>query len=172
MDSFELNKIFAAVLIALIINMIAGLISEGLISPILLKQSVFHIPLLEPTQEPLSDKPEILEAIAPYLLKADAQSGEKIAKRCLQCHSFDKGAAPKIGPNLWGIVGAKHAHEADYAYSSALKGKEGQWDEESLNRFLNSPKKEIPGTKMSFAGLPKIAERADVIAYLKTLADK
>lgn len=173
MDSFELNKIFAALLIALILSMLANLISEELINPVSLKQNVFHIPVLESTQAPIDQKAEIVEPIEAYLIKANAENGEKVAKRCLQCHSFEKDGIDKIGPNLWGIVGAKHGHKDGYAYSSAMKEKaEARWDAETLNRFLNNPKKEVPGTKMSFSGLPKITERADVIAYLKTLAEK
>ena len=110
--------------------------------------------------------------IGALLASANAENGAKIAKKCAACHSFDKGGANKVGPNLWGVVNRPIAEHEGFSYSAALASKKGQhWDYDHLNHFLTSPKAYAPGTKMSFAGISKDAERADVIAYLRTLAD-
>lgn len=105
------------------------------------------------------------------LLAADPSRGEKVAAKCRACHSFDEGGANRIGPNMWGVYNADIAHVDGFSYSQAfldLKG-EHTWTEETLNEFLTSPRRAIPGTKMSFAGLRDEQERIDMIAYLKTL---
>jgi cytochrome c len=114
----------------------------------------------------------VINPIAPLLASASVEEGFKVARKCSACHSFDKGGVNKIGPNLWDIVGAKHAHIDSFAYSSALKTLPGLWDYESLNKFLYEPKTYAPGTKMGFAGLKNDKERADMILYLRSLADK
>jgi cytochrome c len=103
------------------------------------------------------------------MAKGDAAAGEKISKVCSSCHSLGKGEAARIGPNLFGVVGGPHAHQADYAYSDAMKGKAGEkWTEAALNEFLWSPQKTIPGTKMTFIGLPKMEDRASIIKWLES----
>jgi len=111
-------------------------------------------------------------ASLPDLLKAaDPANGAKIATKCKACHDFTKGGPNKVGPNLWDIVGAKHAHRDDFNYSDAVKGLSGDWSYENLDKFLTKPKDYAPGTKMAFPGLPKPEDRAAVIAYLRTLSD-
>jgi len=102
---------------------------------------------------------------------ADAAAGQTVFKKCAACHTVDKGGANRVGPNLWGVVGAGLGQVAGYAYSKALKAKGGTWDYESLNAWLASPKTFMPGTKMTFAGVKKVEERANLIAYLRGLAD-
>jgi cytochrome c len=114
----------------------------------------------------------VINPIAPLLASASVDEGLKVARKCAACHSFDKGGANKVGPNLWGIVGGKHAHLDSFAYSAALKNMPGVWDYESLSKFLYDPKAYAKGTKMSFAGLNNDKERADIIIYLRSLADK
>jgi cytochrome c len=109
--------------------------------------------------------------IAARLAEADAGAGEKVFKKCAVCHTIESGGANKIGPNLWGVVGADKAHRSDFAYSDALKGLGGTWDFAALDSFLTDPKAFAPGTKMSFAGLSDPAERADVILYLRGQSD-
>ena len=109
--------------------------------------------------------------IGPLLASADPAAGQAASKACAACHSFDKGGANKVGPNLYGIVGAKHGHIDGFAYSDAIKGKAGPWNYDELNKFLYDPKAYAPGTKMTFAGLKKDQERANVIAYLRSLSD-
>jgi len=103
---------------------------------------------------------------------ADLASGEKVHQRCLQCHDFAKGGPNKIGPNLFGVVGGHHAHEPSFAYSTAMKAlAEKTWDYDALDAFMKNPKAAVPGTKMAFAGLSKVQDRINLIAYLRTLSD-
>jgi len=89
---------------------------------------------------------------------------------CIACHSFNEGGKAGVGPNLYGVVGAPHGHMAGYAYSAALKGKEGPWTYDEMNQWLKKPSAYAPGTKMSFAGLSDAKARANVIAYLRSLS--
>jgi cytochrome c len=103
---------------------------------------------------------------------ADIAKGEKIAAKCKACHSFDAGGPNRVGPNLFGIVEAPFAHKADFSYSGALMEKKASvpaWTDAALDGLLTSPREYIPGTKMQFAGIKNPAERADLIAWLKTL---
>ena len=94
---------------------------------------------------------------------ADAAAGEKDAKKCGACHSFQESGTAKIGPPLWGVVGRDIASVEGFSYSDALAGKEGAWDYQNLYAFLAVPREWAAGTKMAFAGLKKPEERADVI---------
>ncbi len=103
---------------------------------------------------------------------ADVKKGEKIFKaRAAQCHTGNKGGANGVGPNLWGIVGRKAGQVEGFSYTSANKDSGVTWDEDSLFTYLENPKKFIPGTKMSFAGIKSEKERRDLIAYMATLKD-
>jgi len=105
----------------------------------------------------------------PDLMKlADINRGAKVAKKCASCHNIAKGAAAKVGPNLYGVVGRARGSMAGFSYSQGLKAKGGMWDRDSLNQFLTKPKEYIAGTKMAFAGLKKPQDRADVIFYLES----
>jgi len=102
----------------------------------------------------------------------DVGRGEKIAAKCKACHSFDNGGPNRVGPNQWGIYGSHLAHKADFSYSAALLEKKASvpvWDEAALDAFLAAPRDYIPGNKMQFNGIKNPAERADLIAWLKTL---
>lgn len=173
MDSFEFNKITASVLVALLIAMIGSLLSEHLVHPSKLEKPVLVIEGVEAPTKP-GEKPaeeETLKPITPLLASASVERGQAIAKKCTQCHTFEKGGPNRTGPNLWGIIGAKVAHAADFAYSSGFKDKGGMWDDEKLNILLHKPRSFVQSTKMSFVGLKDAQERADVIAYLHTLSD-
>jgi cytochrome c len=113
--------------------------------------------------------------IAQLLQKADAKAGESIFKKCQACHDGTKGGPNKVGPNLYGVVDRPVASHEGFGYSAAIKdfskGSTEKWTYDHLAHFLTAPKKFIPGTAMGFAGLPKDTDRANVIAYLRTLAD-
>src|SRR3954468_15719899 len=107
-----------------------------------------------------------------YLAAGNAQAGEQVFKKCTACHNADKGGANGTGPNLWGVVGGPIGHHAPgFAYSPALAGKGGNWSFDNLFHWLKSPKDFAPGTKMTFAGLSKPEDRANVIAFLNSHSD-
>jgi len=105
--------------------------------------------------------------LATLMKTADFDRGAKISKKCASCHTFGKGEAAKVGPNLFGVVNRKKASMAGFSYSEAMKAKGGAWDIESINQFITKPKDFIPGTKMGFAGLKKPQDRADMILFLE-----
>jgi cytochrome c len=98
-------------------------------------------------------------------MAADAEAGKTVFNKCKACHQADKNA---VGPHLAGIVGRKVASVSDYNYSEALKAKDWTWDEASLDKWLQGPAKDVPGTKMIFAGIKDDTDRANLIEYLKT----
>ncbi|MFM9979195.1 MAG: c-type cytochrome [Sphingomonadaceae bacterium] len=104
--------------------------------------------------------------IAMMMAGADVTKGAEVFKKCASCHSINEGGANGIGPNLWASMGQPHAHVAGFAYSDALKAVPGNWDFEAMNKWLKNPRTYAPGTKMSFAGLSKAEDRANLIAYL------
>lgn len=172
--SFEFNKVAAAVLAAGIVAMGAGFIGRGLVKPHVLAENVVKIEGVDAPQTASAAEPAaaVIEPVGPLLAAADPKAGEAIAKRCAACHTFDKGGPNRVGPNLYGIVGNKHAHAEGFAYSDAIKGMHDKaWDYEEIGHFLANPKAYAPGTKMAFAGLRKVEERAALIAYLRTLSE-
>ncbi len=104
---------------------------------------------------------------ATLLASADAGAGEKIFAKCKACHAIDPAGGNKVGPNLHNVVGRPVGSHEGFSYSEVLKGKGGEWSYDHLNHFLENPKAYAPGTKMSFAGLSKAEDRAEVIAYLR-----
>ncbi len=100
------------------------------------------------------------------LAEGDAAAGEKVFKKCKVCHTFDP-SKKKIGPHLQGVVGRKAGSVEGYKYSKAMLAADITWDEANLDKYLTKPKTFMKGTKMSFAGLKKETQRADLIAYLK-----
>jgi cytochrome c len=112
------------------------------------------------------------QPIEAFLAKADAAKGADIFKKCAACHNADKGGANQLGPNLWGVLGESIGKGANgFAFSEALAGKGGAWNWDNLSEWLSNPKKFAPGTKMTFAGLSKPEDRANVIAFLNAHSD-
>ena len=103
---------------------------------------------------------------------ADVGRGENSAKKCAACHTFGKGEPNRVGPNLWGVVGRPKASEAGFNYSAAMKAQKGNWTPEDLDMYLTNPKAMVPGTNMTFAGIPRGKERADLITFLNSKSDK
>ncbi len=174
MSSFELNKVAAAILLAGIIAMVCGFIAETAVHPKSPAQKAY---VVQGVGEPVASggapaQEAAIEPIGPLLAKAKPEEGANIAKQCAACHTFDKGGPNRVGPNLYGVIGNQHAHMEGFAYSKVMEGMhDKKWDYEELNKFLANPKAYAPGTKMTFAGLRKPEQRADVIAFLRSKAD-
>ncbi len=166
--SMEFNKILAALLCAGIIAMLGSFVAHKLYHPHHLEKDAFEIVAAEGG----GGGPAATEQTEPEPIDvagADIAKGEKLAKVCASCHSFESGGPNKVGPNLFAVVGGVHAHKDDFAYSDAMKAEHGKkWDYDALNKFLWSPKKAIPGTKMTFLGIKKPEDRAAVIKWLET----
>jgi len=127
---------------------------------------------IKPVTETIAviEKPKL--SFEEELVLASVESGLKLSKKCTACHSLKSGGPNGVGPTLWNIVNAPKANIDDYSYSSALLSIGGSWTVQDLNMWLKSPKKYAPGNKMSFAGLRKIKDRADLIAFLNSISDK
>ena len=173
MSSFEWNKIIASVLTAMIVAMVSGILASQLVRPKHLEQPVYLPPGAEAGAAAATAGGASQAAAGPEpidMAKADPAKGQQVAKVCLQCHTFDKGGANKIGPNLFGIMTENIASVAGYQFSSVLAAHKGdKWDPEKLNVWLYKPQQFAKGTKMTFAGLPKAEDRANVVAYLQSL---
>lgn len=172
--NIELNKIAGAglstLLVVMALNMGAGIVFASK------KPAVpgFDLPSLEPAAAGGAGAPAAAaeEPIAVRLAKADVAKGEKAVGACKACHTFEKGGANKVGPHLYDVYGRAEGSVAGFGYSAAMKGRSDKsWDADALDHFLKNPKAYVPGTAMAFAGISRPETRADVVAYLNSLAD-
>lgn len=174
MDSMEWNKIFGALLAAAFVVLGLNFLSDGLFSDHAPEQPGFMIAGADPA---VGDNPapaqQEAESIAPLLASMQIEDGQKVARKCVACHNFDKGGANKVGPVLWDTVNRQIAGLDGFGYSNALVeyGTGKVWDYDALNKFLYKPKALVKGTTMGFAGLKKVEERAAIVAYLRSLSD-
>jgi cytochrome c len=173
MDSFEINKIMGAVLATCLVLLVTNFAANAIFTPKLPEKPGFEIAVKEAEhggKEAAAAAPS--EPIEKLLQTASAEKGAGAAKKCAACHTFEKGGPNRVGPNLFGVLNEKKGEgKAGFNFSAAMKAKGGTWTYDDLNKFIASPKGFIPGTAMGFAGISKDSERADVIAYLRTLAD-
>jgi cytochrome c len=171
--SLEFNKALAAVLTAGIIASGAGVFSRIIYHPDIPEGRAYPIDMaaVEQAGEGAAQEQEETAEISQLLAAADAGAGETVAKKCAACHTFGQGEPNKIGPNLYGVLGRDIASLPDFSYSDALSEKEGSWDYQTVSDFVHDPRGWAPGTKMTFAGLSKAQDRADLLAYLRTLSD-
>ena len=173
MDSFEINKIIAAILMVALLIIGIGKISDILFH-VEKPKTPGYIVEVEEVVSSKSSTNEISEKmvdIAALMALGDVASGEKIFKKCAACHSINKGGKNNIGPALYNVVGRQVGAVSDYKYSKALVGYGKTWTYEELNGYLIKPAKWIKGTKMAFAGLRKEKDRASVIKYLNQNSD-
>ena len=173
MDSFEINKIVAAVLLVALLVIGIGKISNLLFNVEKPEVSGYKVEVTEDvSKKSVAQKEEEIEVdISALMAQADLVHGEKIFKKCSACHSIQAGGGNKIGPALYNVVGRKVAVVEDYKYSKALVAYTKNWTFEELNGYLIKPQAWIKGTKMAFAGLRKEKDRASVILYLNKNSD-
>ena len=172
MSSLEINKIVAAVLLAGVVAMTSGFAASLLMSPHELAEPVYMVASATGDESAeVASLPAGPESVLPLMAAADVGAGQTVAKKCTACHTFEEGGANKIGPNLWNTLGRQVASLGGFSYSGALQDKAGEaWSYDNLNAFLAKPKDWAPGTKMSFAGLKKVGDRAAIIAYMRSLS--
>ena len=173
MDSFELNKIIAAVLLVALLIIGLSKISDLVFHIEKPEIAGYKVEVEEESKVLTSEKQEnIVEIdIAAIMAMGDVQAGEKIFKKCAACHSIIKGGKNKIGPALYSVVGRSVGGVTDYKYSKALSTYGKNWTFEELNGFLKKPATYLKGTKMAYAGLRKEKDRASVIMYLNQNGD-
>lgn len=170
MGGMEFNKIFAAILVAGVVAGLGAFIGKFLVYPHTPAEFAYNVEEMEGSAGG-GAAVAMAEPILAMIATADASRGEKIAKACAACHTFNQGGANGVGPNLWGVVGGPKDHIAGFGYSGALLEHGGTtWTYAELNKFLWKPKAYAPGTKMSYAGLKKPEDRAALIAWLRTQA--
>ena len=171
MNSFELNKILGALLGTCLVLVAMRIAAGAIFTPAKPAKPGYEVAVKE--EQPQAGGAPAAPAAVPIetlLASASAQRGTDVAKQCQACHNFQEGQGPKIGPDLYGVVGRKIASVPGFNFSSALKSKTGNWDFNALNAWLTKPSAYAPGTAMTFAGLSNDKQRGDLIAYLDTLS--
>jgi cytochrome c len=173
MDSFELNKIIAAVLLTVLIIIGIGKFTDILFHVEKPKESAYKIEGLEIASTSASSsetKTKVIEEvdIKALLAMGDLGHGEKVFKKCSACHMIASGGKNMIGPNLWSVIGRTAGSVNDYKYSKAMIAYGKEWSFEEMNSYLIKPQAYIKGTKMAFAGLRKEKDRASVILFMNS----
>ena len=174
MDSFELNKIIAAILMVALLIIGIGKLSDIIFYVEKPERPAYTVEVEKVAVASTQVDQNTVEKkvdIAALMTMGDIITGEKIFKKCAACHSIIKGGKNNIGPALYNVVGRKVGVVNDYKYSSALAEYGKEWTFEELNGYLIKPAKWIKGTKMAFAGLRKEKDRASVILYLNQNSD-
>ena len=173
MDSYEINRILGWVLAALVA--VLGLsIFTGYLFPVHApEQRAYVVAGVEEAAPAGGAAADAEKPIEFFLASADMSRGEAQFKKCAACHTIERGGAQGIGPNLWGIVGSRHAHIDGFGYSAAMQATADKvWDWQSLSEWLKNPRAYSPNNRMSFAGLGRPQDRADLLAYLNSMSDK
>lgn len=174
MNNFEINKYAGALLAAALAVVAISEIANFAVAPSFPENVAYAIEVEEATSTTAATTEAVSEgpSLAVLLASADADKGAKTFKKCSACHTADEGGANKIGPNLYAIIDRAKGATGGFSYSDALVAKGGNWSYDDLDAFLTKPKDFIKGTKMSFSGLKKPADRANLIAYLRTFGSE
>ncbi len=174
MDSWEWNKIAGAVLGTLLFVLVVKFVAQAVYENPLPTKPGYAVDVPEEAQTQTASAAPAAEPLPDFgsvLPTANVSHGKEVAARCQQCHDESKGGPNKIGPNLYGVLGRPRATHPGFSYSSAMSANHDPWTYDKLFVFLKAPQAEIPGTKMSFAGLRSSQDRIDLLAYLRTLND-
>jgi cytochrome c len=166
------NTMAGCFLASALFALVLGKVSNALVDPHHLEKPAIAVPEVAADASAVPSVVE-LAPIGPKLKDANVDKGKALfVQQCFTCHTIDKGGVNKVGPNQWDIVGRKKAGHEGFSYSSALQAKGGEWSYEDINHMIFKPQAFVRGTKMAFAGLPKEQDRADVIAYLRSMHDE
>tara|TARA_B110000196_G_C20974368_1_gene580297 strand:+ start:197 stop:763 length:567 start_codon:yes stop_codon:yes gene_type:complete len=178
MSGLEVNKILASIILALLVVTVIDHLGDLIVDVEHheMEETAYKIDVPEtgdaissstPKVEVIEPISSLIEPISPLLANASLEKGSKIFKKCSSCHNYEKGSANKVGPNLWNLINRPKADVTGFAYSKELAEFGGEWSYEELGEFLYKPKKYIKGTKMNFAGLKKVQDRANLILFLR-----
>lgn len=169
-SGIETNKIVGAILTALLVTVGIGHFGAALFDAGGHGEAELAYPVAAGTSETEPEEPEVIPTVLPLMADASAADGEALFGACRGCHSANEGGPNSVGPNLWNIVGRPIGGHEGYSYSDAMASMGGEWTYESLNEFLYRPRDFVEGTKMTYAGLPQLEARANLIAYLRSLS--
>ena len=166
------NTMAGCFLASALFAMVIGKVSNALVSVHEPEKPAIAVSEAAP-EAAAGEKPAELPPIGPKLKDANVDHGKQIfQQQCFTCHSIEKGGPNKVGPNQWNLVGRKKATEEGFSYSTAVQKLGGEWNYEDINHMIYKPQQFARGTKMAFVGLPKEQDRADVIAFLRTMHDQ
>lgn len=173
MDPFEFNKVAMALLATIFVIFGVNIVSEAIFHAEAPEEPAYILAEVgDPAGGAVEETGPAYEPVEPLLASADIEAGEDEFKKCAACHTTEQGGPNKVGPNLWDIVNRDIAANEEFSYSSGMEafGEGKQWTYEELNAFLYKPKSYVKGTAMGFVGLKDVEDRANVIAYLRTLS--
>jgi cytochrome c len=172
MDAFEVNKTVGAVLSALLVIFAGKTTLDIVYKEHKPEKPGWALPITEPAAASKGPAaPFDATKVVGLLPKANPENGQEGFRKCLTCHTPQKGGPNGTGPNLWGVVGRKPGSQPGFAYSEAMKNKGGEWTWDALATYLHDPRGSVPGNKMAFPGIKDETDLADVLAYLRKLSD-
>jgi len=173
MDSFELNKIMGAILGCCLGLLSLNIAANAIFHPATPAKPGYEIVLSEqPARDQKGGPAQQEPPIAELLSSADVARGQTSANKCVACHTFDKGGRNLVGPNLYGVLGREKGSVSGFNYSAGFrKSMKGPWTAQDISDFVKNPKLMAPGTSMTFAGIPRAGERADLISFLNSKSD-
>ena len=174
MDGFEFNKVAGAVLSALLVIFGGKTVLDIVSHEHPPEKPGWALPITEPASAATSKEaapPFDAKQVVELVPKGNADAGQDVFKRCMQCHTPQKGGPNLVGPNLWGVVGREVGKHAGFPYSEAMKTHGGSWTWDQLATYIHDPKGAVPGNKMAFPGIKDNAQLADLLAYLHKLSD-